>query len=302
MTPTPAPTPRRRWRSAAGALLAAVLVGVGLVPAPATAAPSGCPSVGRAWAAPGPFAVTTEQSGRGHTVYRPTDLGGQGCDRHPVIVWGNGTFAVPAVYDALLRHLASHGFIVAAADTTWAGSGREMLAGIDYLTERNAASDSVYFGKVDLDNIGATGHSQGGGGAIAAGGDSRVDTTVPIQPGPWGSTDALRGPVLFLAGQRDSIVAPESVYTRFRAAEHVVAVYGELAGAGHFAPLGDAGGYRGPITAWFRFHLMGDEQARGMYFGRDCAYCTAPEWSRFERNARAEAVPGDRPGVPAARA
>jgi len=34
-----------------------------------------------------------------------------------VILWGNGTFTTPALYDGLLRHLASHGLIVAAAES-----------------------------------------------------------------------------------------------------------------------------------------------------------------------------------------
>lgn len=47
----------------------------------------------------------------------------------------------------------------------------------------------------------------------------------------------------------------------------------------------------GPITAWLRFHLMGDEQARGEFFGDGCTYCTSPDWTRFERNAKAMEVP-----------
>ena len=48
----------------------------------------------------------------------------------------------------------------------------------------------------------------------------------------------------------------------------------------------------GTITSWFRLHLMGDEQARGLYFGPDCASCASTFWSIFERNAKAQAVAG----------
>ncbi|SDI97078.1 Chlorophyllase enzyme [Actinokineospora alba] len=256
------------------------------VPVVGQAAAAECPPAPSDWAAAGPFPVTVEAGGSAHTIYRPTQLGG--CGAHAVIIWGNGTWATPSSYDALLRHFASHGFIVAAAKTTQAGSGREMLAGLDYLATRNNTAGDVYAGKVDLTRVGATGHSQGGGGAIAAGADPRVDTVVPIEPGPQGDVAALHGPTFFLAGQNDQIVVPSQlVYPRYQKATHIPAVYGELAGAGHFTAGGNGGGFRGPVTAWFRAELLADANARTEFSGADCGYCDSPVWSRFERNALA---------------
>jgi hypothetical protein len=256
-------------------------------------AASGCPSVGQNWADTGPFAVTETPSGAGHTIFHPARLGGLGCRVHPVVLWGNGSGSRPSTYAGLLRHLASHGFIVAAADTAAAGSGEEMLAGLDHLIAANSRPASVFHRRVALDRIGATGHSQGGAGAIVAGGDPRVSTVVPIQPGPFGEHRRLHGPVFYLAGQLDLVVSPLLlVYPRYQESGHVPAVYGELAGADHTEPTGNGGGYRGPVTAWLRFHLLADEQARPMFFGPQCTYCAAPEWSRFERNDRALAISG----------
>jgi hypothetical protein len=58
--------------------------------------------------------------------------------------------------------------------------------------------------------------------------------------------------------------------------------------------VGDGGGFRGMTTAWFRFWLMGDEQARGEFFGpaATCGICTDPAWSDVRRNTRALAIPG----------
>ncbi|MFD8499105.1 acetylxylan esterase [Amycolatopsis sp. NPDC059657] len=248
-----------------------------------------CPSVGHNWSGPGPFTVTEQQSGVGHTIFRPTNLGG--CGKHPVILWGNGTFATPSIYATLLRHWASHGFIVAAANTTQSGSGSEMLAGLDYLTAQNAKPGSVFYGTIDTSKVGATGHSQGGGGAINAGTDARVDTTVPIEPGPLGVIGQLKGPMFILGGQFDLVVAPLLlVIPRYNAAGHIPAVYGELAGATHATPSGDGGGFRDPITAWFRYFLMSDQEAYGEFFGPQCGNCGSPIWSDFRCNAKTQAL------------
>ncbi|WP_410664310.1 chlorophyllase/cutinase-like alpha/beta fold protein [Amycolatopsis sp. lyj-84] len=259
-----------------------VLATVGI--APAATATTG---IADQWSEPGPFAVTVEALDSTHTVYRPSRL-----ERHPVILWGNGTGANPKIYDGLLRHLASHGFVVAAADTPNAGSGKEMLAGATTLIAENSRPGSRYEGKIDTAHIGATGHSQGGGGAIAAGADPRVTTTIPIEPGPQGSATALKGPSFFLGGQFDAIVIPALlVIPRYRLADQVPAIYGELAGATHFTPAGDGGGFRGAITAWFRFWLSGDERARAEFFGASCGLCRDGAWSDVRRNAKALAVP-----------
>ncbi|MEU5956104.1 acetylxylan esterase [Streptomyces sp. NPDC047525] len=290
---------RRAWRRSAAVLaaslaLSAALTGQSLAqpdtgPGATTAhTAADCPSVGGRWADDGPFAVTKERAGLGHTILRPTELGSRGCTKHPVIIWGNGTFVTPVIYDGLLKHLASHGFIVVAANTTQSGTGHAMLGGLDVVKKTADDPKSPYYGKVDLEKVGASGHSQGGGGAINAGADPRVDVTVPIEPGPLGSVGALKGPMFILGGEHDPVVVPELlVIPRYESADHIPAVYGELAGATHVTPAGDGGGFRGPVTAWFRYFLMGDQEARGEFFGADCGACSSPVWSDFRRNARA---------------
>jgi len=140
---------------------------------------------------------------------------------------------------------------------------------------------------VDLASIGASGHSQGGSGAVNAGADRRVKTIAPIQPGPLNSPSALRGPALFLAGERDLIVPPVLVRSIYDRADQVPAVYAELKGARHVTAVGDAGGFRGVTTAWFRHQLMGDAAAGALFFGPDCGLCNDPAWSDVRRNSRA---------------
>lgn len=244
--------------------------------------------------APGPYATAVEV-GAVTTLYYPRDIAGSD-RRHPVIVWGNGTGGVPLVYRDLLLHWAGQGFIVAAANTPQSNPGISMRAGISMLTGRNADPGSVFFDRVDLAHIGASGHSQGGAAAIVVGADPRVDAILPIQPGPLANIDAVRVPALLLAGQRDSIVFPALVKAFYNAADHLPALYGEVRGADHFTVVGDPGPFAAPTTAWFRAHLMGDRTAHAQFFGPGCGICTdSATWSDVRRNSLALSVPATTP-------
>ncbi|MEU7120753.1 poly(ethylene terephthalate) hydrolase family protein [Streptomyces zaomyceticus] len=287
--------PGRTSRVLGGLLLAAVTA---VCTAPGTAGASFAtgaagtiPSVGTDWGRTGPYEVSVDIEAV-HTFYHPRTMGQSG-ERHPVIIWGNGTGAVPGVYSSLLRHWASQGFIVAAANTPTSNFAISMRAGIDVLEHRNADSSSAFHGKVDLEHIASAGHSQGGAAAINAAVDPRVDTAVPIQPGPLTDPDLMDEPVLYLAGQRDLTVWPALVKALYRDTDHAPAVYGEVRGAGHLDSIGDGGDFRAPTTAWLRFWLLGDENARGEFFGPGCGYCVDGDlWSGWDRNAEALRIPG----------
>lgn len=202
----------------------------------------------------------------------------------------------PLVYRDLLLHWASQGFVVAAANTPMSNLGISMRASIDMLTGRNADRGSVFFDRVDLEHIGASGHSQGGAAAIVVGSDPRIDTILPIQPGPLANIDAVRVPALLLAGQRDSIVFPALVKAFYNAADHIPALYGEVRGADHFTVVGDPGPFAAPTTAWFRAQLMGDRTAGAQFFGPGCGICTdTATWSDVRRNSLALSVPAATP-------
>jgi hypothetical protein len=234
---------------------------------------------------PGPFATTQHAMGD-CTVHRPTALG-QGGVTHPVVLWGNGTTAAPFIYAGLLSHLASHGFIVAAANTSNAGDGSQMLACLDGVLAAHASPASPYFQRVDPGRVGASGHSQGGAGTIMAGRDPRVRVTAPLQPYigwiPFGgafSRAAIgqqQGPMFLVSGSADLIAIPGL---------HQRPVYDEInrpvfwanrSLATHLEPIGGAGAYRGPVTAWFRAWLMGDADAAEL-FGSPCTLCADPSW------------------------
>lgn len=233
------------------------------------------------YAARGPL-ETSQSSIPGFELYHPAEMAD---GEHPIITWGNGTFAIPAYYNDFLDHLASYGFVVVASTSTMTGSGREMLEGVDWLIEENAREGSIFFDKLDIDHIGATGHSQGGGGTINAGTDPRIACTAPIQPTPGRVLD-LQGPMFLVSGSEDWIVPEPWVSASTYDPALVPTVYGIALGADHFTPLMDAGMLRGYLTAWFCGELMGHEEARQAFFGDGpaCEICNNPNWSVRRKN------------------
>ena len=232
----------------------------------------------------GPYSTQSGSEGPNCRIYKPRTLGQNGV-RHPIILWGNGTGTSPTTYNGLLNHWASHGFVVAAAETSNAGTGQDMLNCLNYLQTEAGKSSGTYVGKLNLGKVGTSGHSQGGGGSIMAGRDSRISATAPIQPYVIGlghvssSQSQQNGPMFLMSGTLDTIAGPilnqSPVYSRV----NKPVIWGKVRGATHFQPVGDAGEFRGPSTAWFRYQLMGDTKARNEFVGTRCGLCTSLRWT-----------------------
>jgi hypothetical protein len=235
--------------------------------------------------AAGPFETVREAAGDTCTVYRPKTLGENGL-RHPVIIWGNGTYTPSeAIYSGFTQHWASHGFIVAAAHTSNAGTGAEMIACLDWVEAEDGRAGSPYEGHVARGLAGATGHSQGGGGALMTGRDPRVRVTAPIMA----YTEGLghdpacqmqqQGPLLLISGGMDTVAPPTQNQAPVFAASNVPTCWATYKAGDHVSvALGGVMPYLAPITAWFRLHLMGDQSARAMFYGADCTLCTDDAW------------------------
>lgn len=227
------------------------------------------------YSATGSQTVTSQSAGSSCTLYRPVNLTGE----QPVILWGNGTGASPRSYSALLRHWASWNFVVVAANTSNAGTGEEMRDCLNWL------ENSGYASLADLSKVGASGHSQGGGGSIMAGADSRVTTTAPIEGYTLGlghdrsSWTQQGGPMLLLSGGADTVVSPRTNHAPLFERANVPVFWGILQGASHFEPSYDGGEFREITTAWFLYQLQDNENARTYFEGVDCVYCQASDWT-----------------------
>ncbi|MGW0561925.1 bis(hydroxyethyl) terephthalate hydrolase [Streptomyces sp. NPDC003016] len=173
----------------------------------------------------------------GGTIYYPTST-------------ADGTFGAVAVspgYTAsqssiawLGPRLASQGFVVFTIDTNStvdqpASRGRQLLAALDYLTERSTVRT-----RIDSTRLGVMGHSMGGGGALEAA-KSRTSLQAAIPLTGWNldkTWPELRTPTLVVGADGDS-VAPvsshsEPFYTSLPST--LDKAYLELNNATHFTP------------------------------------------------------------------
>jgi len=246
-------------------------------------------------ALPGPFAVVTEENvgpavGVGEndepvpfTLFRPETLGESGLC-HPVVTWGNGTGSEPSLYGILLRHLASHGFVVIASNSPNVADGDPppMVAGVTWVLEQNADPASALYGHIDATHVGATGHSQGGFATTAAAGDSQITTIAPL----CGASNPrnLHGPALLLCGGQDETVpCDESIQNAFDATNEQPVMLANYLTADHANWVTFFGDEISPmetaVTAWMRVQLMGDTSLRPWFYGADCQLCTDSAWA-----------------------
>ncbi len=86
----------------------------------------------------------------------------------PAVVWANGTGNTNENYLASLTSLASYGFIVMGCNDQNMGDGSTQYRMGEYLLQLNEDPDSIFYRKIDIDHIGAGGHSQGGCSAVNA--------------------------------------------------------------------------------------------------------------------------------------
>ncbi|MDH6280978.1 alpha/beta hydrolase [Prescottella agglutinans] len=253
--------------------------------APAAPAAPEQQSVSERYAATGVHDVTSVAV-PGYQVFYPTDID-TSPDLHPVVTFGNGSYATYEQYEQLLRHLASWGFVVVVADSSVTGDGTEILAAARYILAQNDNPESVFHDRIDVAHVAAVGHSQGAGGSINASthSDGLITSTAVLDlPDPWWASRPvdvidvarLTAPVFYLTGSDDpvSTAIPQAAY---HAVSPVPAARGRLLGVGHNWPS-DGGGFRGYLTAWLRFTLTDDTDAARAFVGPAPELLADPRW------------------------
>lgn len=200
----------------------------------------------------------------------------------PIVIWGNGTGALPDDYDEIMRHLAQWGFLVIDTYSENTGTGKEMDEAIQYLINENKNSESILFNRLDLDNMATVGHSQGSTGAINcqtnfANGDlikSVVSIALPALK--WADeedkydTSKIKGSFLTLGGNKDSFISPFSAHKEaIDGTNDIPALSLILKSVGHNEIQGNGGNYRGILTAWLHYQLKEDPISELVFKGSD---------------------------------
>jgi hypothetical protein len=210
-----------------------------------------------------------------YTVFRPACM--KDGEKYPVITWGNGTCGQSGAYASLLASVASYGFVVFAANSRFTDAGNnEMLKALDFAKAANEDSKSIFYQKLDLDKIGAMGHSQGSSATANAAKDPRIKAVIL-----WNGGSSASKPFLAVSGERD--------ITGYSAASMASAVMNasqpggwlfyhkilETGGSvtGHLTLMEQPERTVEPAVAWWKYMLLGDQEARKMFVGADCGLC-----------------------------
>ena len=96
-----------------------------------------------------------------YVVWYPSDLESTE-GNFPVVIFANGTGSNSDTYKAFFKHLSSWGFIVVGNDDQNTRTGASLNQTVEFLMKENENKDSIFYHKIDLNNIGIGGHSQGG--------------------------------------------------------------------------------------------------------------------------------------------
>ena len=216
-------------------------------------------------------------------VYYPKDI--DKMDKVPVVIFLNGTGTPASKYPALQKHLASWGFITIANEENNSFYGEGVELSIRYLrladTYSSNDDESPLKGHIDFDNIGVTGHSQGGIGVINGitihPNSDMVKAAVMLSSTEtalasgllWDSDSSLihaNTMMIGSTGQTDSNISPlESMQKTYdNISDEVIKVLARRNDCDHGEMLYFADGY---VTAWFMWQLQGDEKAAQAFIG-----------------------------------
>lgn len=210
-----------------------------------------------------------------YTVFRPACM--KEGEKYPVITWGNGTCGQSGGYAALLATLASHGYVIFAANSRFTDAGNnEMLKALDFAKAANEDPMSIYYQKLDLDKIGAMGHSQGSSATAHAATDPRIKAVIL-----WNAGLSASKPFLAVSGDRDitGYTAAQMKSGAESASQpgawlfyHKVLETGGNV-TGHLTLMEQPERVTEPTIAWWNYMLKGDEEAKKMFVGTDCGLC-----------------------------
>ena len=227
--------------------------------------------------------------------------------RYPVIVVVNASGTPAFKYEPWFRRLASWGFIVVGNEDPQAGTGETTSVMLDYLL--NLPQDHMLNGRLDTENIGIIGFSQGGAGALAAVtmyDNGKLYKTIftgsaayPLLASNMGwkyDISKISIPYFMTAGTGETDdkgvadmtkeyagVAPlASLIENYDViSDDVLKVRARANGAEHEDMLVRSDGY---MTAWMLWQLCDDKEASSVFIGEDAEILHNSNWKDVKIN------------------
>lgn len=261
----------------------------------------------------GPYDVSYIEFDAGNETYKkyeiwyPTEMM-DSSRTYPLVVMANGTGVKASQYKEVFQHLSSWGFVVIGNEDENSRTGASSADSLDFVLTLNSDSDSIFYGKIDVENVGIAGHSQGGVGAVNAvtnqenGKQYKALFTASATSPYWGQDDVfgrewaydfskvdipcfmVAGTGAADAGTATDITAREGqgicplwgMQECYNAVpDHVYKVMARQTGKDHGDMLRSADGY---MTAWFMWQLQGDEVAETAFVGVDAEILHNVNW------------------------
>ena len=212
------------------------------------------------------------------TIFYPAEL--ESIDaKYPVVLFVNGTGIGASRYKPVFEHLASWGVIAIGNEDPSTWEGKKADATLAYLLKANEDKSSVFYGKVDPQNIGVTGHSQGGIGVYntinATAHKDLYKCAVVLSPTQEEVAEQVLNipyapskttiPILMLSGTNNDVITPDNMMKSYEkvTSPKTMAV---RKNATHSDMLYTVEGY---VTAWFMWQLKGDMEAAKAFTGEN---------------------------------
>lgn len=235
-------------------------------------------------------------------IWYPTDLETTK-NQYAVVVFANGTGVPHYKYEAVFKHLASWGFIAVGNDDRNSWSGVSSAQSLDYLLSENDNPSSIFYQKINKNQIGISGHSQGGVGVINA---VTTQANSHLYRSAFGASTTKHALALGLKwpydiskvkipyfavagmghfdagnGSKDSGIAPlHSMIENFnKISSNKLNIRARRKNIDHGDMLYKADGY---MTAWFLFTLKNDTEAQKVFIGNTAELPKNPNWQDVE--------------------
>ncbi len=249
----------------------------------------------------------TDENLKRFTVFYPQNMLQKNTKKYPLIIFANGTLIPVSGYPGVLKHLATWGFIAVGSEELWSGRGSGTIAALKFMQALNNDKNSPFYQKIDMENIGLAGHSQGGVAVFNAATRYRsskafkalftmsccsrmIAARWPISS-PY-DPSLVRAPVMMTASSSPhgwdeahigilstglSPLTSMQENRRLLRLHNNTVVIARLSAerSKHAHTMGESLAY---LTAWFSYYLQGNRAAGGFFLGKAPELMRNPRW------------------------